>query len=106
MRSPEQLRAEVQRLLFEARTTQDRMLSQTSAAQALVLAQEAEAIASLPEDAEGLRLRIAQYQHMLRRVGSEPTQRVVAQLLRDAKERLHQISSQRRPRNPRRLAVA
>jgi len=106
MRSPEQLRAEVQRLLFEARTTQDRMLSQTSAAQALVLAQEAEAIASLPEDAEGLRLRIAQYQHMLRRVGSEPTQRVVAQLLRDAEKRLHQISSQRRPRNPRRLAVA
>jgi len=93
MRSPEQLRAEVQRLLFEARTTQDRMLSQTSAAQALVLAQEAEAIASLPEDAEGLRLRIAQYQHMLRRVGSEPTQRVVAQLLRDAEERLHQIAA-------------
>src|SRR5689334_5150622 len=97
---PDQLRAEVRRLLDDAKRSPDTTVKQTLAARALELAQEAEAIASLPEDAEGLLLRIARYQYMLRRVGSEPTQRVVAQLLREAEEKLGQISSQPRPPRP------
>ena len=106
MRSPDQLRAEVERLLFEARTTQDQTLSQTFAAQALVLAQEAEAIASFPNDPEGLRVKIAQYRHMLDRSDSEPKQRVVAQLLRDAEGKLQQISGNEVQPEPHRRAVA
>ena len=106
MRSPEQLRAEVSRLLYQAQTTEDLTLRNKLAARALELAQEAEAIASLPKDAEGLRLRIAQYRHMLRGSDSEPKQRVVAQLLRDAQGRLQQISGNDRLPRQHRPAVA
>src|SRR5436305_14100486 len=105
MRSPEALRAEVGRLLAEARTSEDLTLRQSLAARALVFAQEAEAIARLPDDAEGLRLRIAQYRYTLGRAG-EPKQRVIAQMLRDAEGKLQQISrTAGRPRQDR-LAVA
>src|SRR5437762_8846676 len=104
MRPPEQLRAEVSRLLYQAQTTEDLTLRNKLAARALELAQQAEAIASLPEDAEGLHLRIAQYRHMLGREASEPKQRVVAQLLRDAEGKLQRISGTHSLQH--RLAVA
>jgi hypothetical protein len=98
MQSPEQLRAEVHRLLDEARRSPAPTVKQTLAARALELAQQAEAIASLPDDVEGLSVRIAQYEHMLDRTDSEPKQRVVAQLPRDAEDKLQQVSSQQRAR--------
>ena len=106
MRSPEELRADVGRLLEEVQRTENVALRRHLAAQALEFAQQAEAIDSLPDDVEGLRLRIAQYRHMLDRANSEPKQRVVAQLLRDAEGKLQQISrNDGRPRQHR-LAVA
>ena len=103
MRSPEELRAEVGRLLEEAKRSRDITLRRNLTARAFELAQEAEAVASLPDDAEGLRLRIAQYRHMLGREDSEPKQRVVAQLLRNAEGKLQQISrNDGRPRQHRR----
>jgi hypothetical protein len=104
MRSPEQLRAEVRRLHLMLRTTLDPVHKQDLAARALEFAQQAEAIASLPDDVEGLCVRIAQYRYMLARAGSEPTQRVVAELLRDAEDKLQQVSGGQR--SPRPLAVA
>lgn len=92
MRSPEELRADAGRLLEEVQRTENVALRRHLAAQALEFAQEAEAIATLPEDAESLRLRIAQYRHMLDREDSEPKQRVVARLLRTAEDKLEQIS--------------
>jgi hypothetical protein len=62
--------------------------------------------ASLPDDVEGLYVRIAQYEHMLDRAGSEPKQRVVAQLLRDAEDKLKQIRSQQPTPRPNRVAAA
>jgi hypothetical protein len=71
-------------------------LRQSLAARALELAQQAEAIESLPDDAEGLQVRIAQYRYMLDGAESEPKQRVVAELLRDAESKSRQISSDKR----------
>jgi len=93
MRSPEDLRAEVRRLHLMLRTTLDHAARQKLAAQALELAQQAEAIVSLPDNVEGLCVRIAQYRHMIADAGKEPKQRVVAQLLRDAEDKLEQVSS-------------
>ena len=92
MRSPEQLRAEVYRLLDEAKRSLAPTVKQTLSARAFELAQQAEAIASFPNDVEGLCVRIAQYRHMLAGAGSEPKQRVVAQLLRDAEDKFEKIS--------------
>ena len=97
MRSPDQLRAEVRRLHLTMRNTADPEQSRVLAERALELAQQAEAIESLPDDVQGLGVRVAQYRYMLAGGGSEPKQRVVAQLLRDAEEKLQQISSQQRP---------
>ena len=106
MRSPEKLRAEVGRLIDEANRSRDATSKQSLTARALELAQEAEAIASLPDDVEALRLRIAQYRHMLGREDSEPKQRVVAQLLRNAEGKLQQISRNDGQPRRHRLAVA
>ena len=106
MRSPEELRAEVRRLHLMLRTTLDPAARQKLAAQALELAQQAEAIVSLPDDVEGLRVRIAQYRHMLDPADNEPKQRVVVQLLRDAESKLQGISNQQRSPRPHRIAVA
>ena len=105
MRSPDQLRAEACRLLDEAKRSSNVTVRQTLAARALEFAQQAEAIASLPDDVEGLRIRIAQYKHMLDRAGSEPKQRVVAELLRDAEGKLQQVTGQQRTPT-RRVAAA
>jgi len=106
MRSPDQLRTEVRRLHLKLRATLDPEEKRNLAARALELAQQAEAIASLPDDVEGLRVRIAQYKHMLDRADNEPKQRVVAQLLRDAERKLQRISNQQSPPRQHRSAVA
>ena len=105
MRSPEQLRAEVQRLLDDAKRSSSVTLRQTLAARALELAQQAEAIESLPDDVEGLGVRVAQYRYMLDRTDSGPKQRVVAQLLRDAEDKLQRVSSQQRTSRPYRVVA-
>src|SRR5215467_12840765 len=91
---PDELRAEVRRLHQTIKTTLDAATRRDLAAQALELAQQAEAIESLPDDVEGLRVRIAQYRLMLGRADNEPKQRVVAQLLRFAEGKLQRISNQ------------
>src|SRR5947207_858180 len=106
MRSPEALRGEAGRLLEEAKRSRDVTVRQNLTARALELAQQAEAIASFPNDAEGLRMRIAQYRHMLASAGSEPKQRVVAELLRDAEDKFEKISSRQQPSRPHRVAAA
>ena len=106
MRTPEGLRAEVSRLHLMLWTTSDPAERQNLAARALEFAQEAEAIASFPNDVEGLCVRIAQYRHMLAGAGSEPKQRVVAQLLRDAEGKLQRISATHSLPRQHRLAVA
>ena len=103
---PDKLRAEAFRLLDDAKSSPDATLKQTLAASALELAQQAEAIASLPDDVEGLRVRIAQYRHMLAGAGSEPKQRLVAQLLRDAEGKLQRVSSKQRTPRPHRGVAA
>ena len=106
MRSPEQLRAEVYRLLDEAKRSLAPTVKQTLSARAFELAQQAEAIASFPNDVEGLCVRIAQYRHMLAGADTEPKQRVVAQLLRDAEGKLQWISGTHSLPRQHRLAVA
>jgi len=106
MRSPEELRAEVRRLHLTIRSAVDAAQRKNLATRALELAQQAEAIASLPDDVEGLRVRIAQYRHMLDRADNEPKQRVVAQLLRDAEGKLQRISNQQLLPRHQRPAVA
>ena len=106
MRSPEHLRAEVHRLLDEAKRSRDASVRHTLAGRALELAQQAEAIESLPDDVEGLGVRVAQYRYMLDRTDSEPKQRVVAQLLRDAEDKLQRVRNQQRPPRPHRVAAA
>ena len=93
MRSPERLRARVCQLLDETKTARDVTVRQRLAGQALELAQEAEAIASLPDDVEGLCVRIAQYRYMLDGSDREPKQRVVAPPLQDAEDKLRQVNS-------------
>src|SRR5215475_11570428 len=106
MRSPDELRAEVHRLHLMLRTTSDAAERQNLAALALEIAQQAEAIASLPDDVEGLCVRIAQYRHMLAGEDDKPKQPVVAQVLRDAEYKLDQISRNDRSPERHRLAVA
>ena len=105
MRSPEQLRAEVRRLHLTIRNTVDQEQRQVLAERALELAQQAEIIENLPNDPEGLRLKIAQHRHMLSGAGSEPRQRMVAQLLRDAEDKLQRVSNQPRAPRPHRVAA-
>ena len=103
---PDQLRAEVRRLLDDAKRSPDTTVRQNLAARALELAQQAEAIESLPDDVEGLGVRVAQYRHMLDRAGSVPKLRGVAELLRVAEDKLQRVSSQQRPPRPPRVAAA
>lgn len=105
MRSPDQLRAEVSRLLHEANNSRDAPVRQPLTARAFELAQQAEAIESLPDDVEGLSVRIAKYEHMLDRAGSKPKQPLLAELLRDAEDKLQRISRQR-PRTLPRVVAA
>ena len=68
------------------------------------LAQEAEAIADLPSDAEGLNGAIAHYKHMLANADNPSKQQVLVHVLQRAEGKLQQISSQQRTSRPHRLA--
>ena len=102
---PELLRAEVGRLHQALRTTLDPVARRKLAERAMELAQEAEAIADLPSDAEGLNGVIAHYKYMLSDASNPSKQQMLVQLQR-AEGKLQQINSQQRTSRPHRLAVA
>ena len=68
------------------------------------LAQQAEIIEGLPDDVEGLCVTIAHYSNMLAATEDQRKQRVLAELLQDAEDKLQQISSPKRLPRPRRAA--
>jgi len=92
MRSPEQLRAEVYRLHRTISTTLDPAQRRDIAERAFELAQQAELIASLPSDVEGLWRSIAHYDNMLAATEDRRKRQVLAQLLQDAEDKLRQIA--------------
>jgi hypothetical protein len=96
VRSPELLRAEVRRLHRTISTTVDPMHRRHVAERAFELAQQAELIANLPSDVEGLWRSIARYDKMLAGTEDQGKQRVLAELLQDAEDKLQQISSAER----------
>jgi hypothetical protein len=106
MRSPKQLRAEVHRLHLTLLNTVDAAQRRQMAGRALELAQRAEIIESLPDDVEGLCVRIAHYDKMLAVAGNQHTQRAIAEVLRSAEYKLEQISTQQRSATPNRVAAA
>jgi hypothetical protein len=89
---PEQLRAEVRRLHQTMRTTLDPVAKRKFAQQALELAQEAEAVASLPNDISDLHLTIAHYRHMLAGAENETRRRLIGEVLQRADDKLQQIT--------------
>ena len=92
MRSAEQLRAEVRRLHRTISTTLDPAQRRDFAERAFELAQQAELIANLPSDVEGLWQSIAHYDNMLSATEDQRKQLVLAQLLQDAEDKLQQIT--------------
>jgi len=103
---PKLLRAEVVRLHQAMRTTSDPVARRKLAERAMELAQEDEAIADLPPDAEGLNGAIARYRHMLANADNPSKQQVLVHVLQRAEGKLQQLSSQQRTSRPHRLAVA
>jgi hypothetical protein len=103
---PQLLRAEVGRLHQAMRATLDPVARRNLAERAMELAQEAEAIADLPPDAEGLNGAIAHYKHMLANADNPSKQQVLIHVLERAESKLQQLSSQQRTSRPHRLAVA
>ena len=103
---PELLRAEVGRLHQALRTTLDPVARRKLAERAMELAQEAEAIADLPSDAEGLNGAIAHYKYMLSDASNPSKQQMLVHVLQRAEGKLQQINSQQRTSRPHRLAVA
>src|SRR5947208_11503077 len=95
---PEQLRAEVRRLHRAISTTLDPAQRRDEAERALELAQQAEIIERLPDDVEGLSVTIAHYTNMLAATEDGREQRILAQLLQDAEDKLRQVSRNERPR--------
>ena len=106
MRSPKQLLAEVHRLHLTLRNTVDAAQRRQMAGRALELAQLAEIIQSLPDDVEGLCVRIAHYERMLAATGDQGTEQGIAEVLRNAEDKLEQISGQQRSATPNRVAAA
>jgi hypothetical protein len=92
MRSPEQLRAEVYRLHRAISATLDPARRRDIAERAFELAQQAELIASLPSDVEGLWRSIAHYDNMLAATEDQRKRQVLAELLQAAKDKLRQIT--------------
>jgi uncharacterized membrane-anchored protein YhcB (DUF1043 family) len=104
MRSPEKLRAEVYRLHRAISTTLDPMQRRDIAERAFELAQQAELIANLPSDVEGLWRSITHYSNMLAATEDQRKRQVLTQLLQDAEEKFQQISSPKRLSRQRRAA--
>src|SRR5262249_9681167 len=91
---PELLRAEVARLHQAIKSTLDFAAKRKLAEGALELAQEAEAVAALPDDVEGLYATIAHYRHMLRGADNEAKRRLIGEVLKRADDRLQQTNRQ------------
>ena len=104
MRSPDELRAEVRRLHQTIKTTLDLAAKRKLAERALELAQEAEAIADLPSDVEGLHATIAHYKHMLGGADNETKRRLIGEVLKRADDKLRQAD--RKETQPRTRLVA
>jgi len=105
MRSPDQLRAEVRRLHLTMRNTADPEQRRSLAERAMELAQEAEAIANLPSDAEGLNEAIVHYKYMLSNASNPSKQQILVHVLQRAEGKLEQVSNRQRPR-PHRVVAA
>src|SRR5205814_9865073 len=90
---PKLLRAEVVRLHQAMRTTSDPAARRKLAERAMELDQEAEAIADLPPDAEGLNGAIAHYRQ-LANADNPSKQQVLVHVLQRAEGKLQQLSSQ------------
>ncbi len=85
MKSAEELRAEARRLRQTARNTSDSARKKELAAQALYLAQRAEAIDRSQEDPDILRMNIERYRAMLAAgIDDEGRRKTVADMLQDA----------------------
>jgi hypothetical protein len=91
MRSPEELRAEVRRLHQTVRTSLDPALRKNLSERALGLAQQAEAIAGLPEDVEGLSITIAHYRRMLAGADNPAKRQLIGEVLQHAEHKLRQV---------------
>ena len=98
MRSPEELRAEVRRLHRTIRTSLDPKLRKNLGERALGLAQQAEAIADLPEEVEALSVTIAHYSRMLAGADNPTKRRLVGEILQHAEHKLEQIIDRKRRR--------
>ena len=103
---PAQRRAEVHRLHLKLLNTADPTLRKEMAERALELAQQAEAIESLPNDVKGLCVSIAHYSSRLAAERDQHGQRALAELLQAVEEKLEQVSSPRRSPRPHRVAAA
>jgi len=101
---PELLRAEVARLHQAIKTTLDLAAKRKLAKRALELAQEAEAIADLPSDVEGLHATIAHYKHMLGSADNETERRLIGEVLKRANDKRRQAD--RKETQPRTRLVA
>ena len=101
---PDELRAEVRRLHQTIKTTLDLAAKRKLAERALELAQEAEAIADLPSDVEGLHATIAHYKHMLGGADNETKRRLIGEVLKRADDKLRQAD--RKETQPRTHLVA
>jgi hypothetical protein len=94
MTSAEELRAEARRLREIVNKTGDPALKQKLAAQALALAERAEAMARAQEDPEIVRVNIERYRHMIAAgIEDKSQRRTVEQMLHDAEMMLKRIAS-------------
>ncbi len=92
MTSAEELRAEARRLRETIDKTGDPELKQKLAAQALALAERAEAMARSQERPEIVRANIERYRHMIAAgIEDETQRRTVQQMLQDAETLLKRI---------------
>jgi hypothetical protein len=93
MRSVVELRAEARRLRETIENVADPALKQELAARALDLSIRAEEIARSNEAPEILRMNISRYRSMLAGcIDDDQKKRIIQEMLRDAEERLAQVT--------------
>src|SRR5437763_9267975 len=93
VKSADELRAEVRRLLETMNKISDPALKQELAGRAFLLAQEAEQIEELPEDPNFIRVNIDSYRRRLSAGIDDPLHKqIIEQLLRYAEEILQRVS--------------
>ena len=95
VKSADELRAEVRRLLETMNKISDPALKQELAGRAFLLAQEAEQIEELPEDPNIIRINIGSYRRRLSTGIDDPLHKqIIEELLRYAAEMLQRVGSQ------------